>query len=90
MSDKPFVTVCIRYFVTGYSSNRLTRFKVVIYTLLLHFKVVRTRNGFGERLGNNTSDDLDGDGEADEGILYQKIYIKILYKNFISILANHI
>ena len=43
--------------------------------------MVRTRNGFGERLGNNTSDDPDGDGEADEGILYQKIYIKILYKN---------
>ena len=73
MSDKPFVTVCIRYFVTGYSSNRSkkTRFTVLIYTLLLYFIVVRTRNGFGERLGNNSSGDLDGDGEADEGIPYQ-------------------
>ena len=38
--------------------------------LFLYFKVVRTRNGLGS-LGNDSSDDPDGNGEADEGILYK-------------------
>ena len=47
-----------------------TFFAVAICMLFLYFKVVRTRNGLGS-LGNHSSDDPDGNGEADEGILYQ-------------------
>ena len=47
-----------------------TFFTVAICMLFLYFKVVRTRNGLGS-LGNDSIDDPDGNGEADEGILYK-------------------
>jgi len=45
-------------------------FAVAICVLFLYLKVVRTRNGLGS-LGNDSSDDPNGNGEADEGILYK-------------------
>ena len=56
--------------------------------LFLYFKVVRTRNGLGS-LGNDSSDDPDGNGEADEGILH-KIACNFIWALLIPILANHI
>ena len=68
MSEKPFVTVCIfcNWLQIGFIK---TFFTVAICMLFLYFKVVRTRNGLGS-LGNDSSDDPGGNGEADEGILY--------------------